>query len=200
MKKRKLLILLLPILFLACSLPPYNEKLSLALISTKKMKQEAVIGPLHMWKGEFEGVENDGKGNYWTEGYGWYELRNQDRTTLNYQVQSIKGGDFINVVIRSDFPLDLPADLENAFYYYYPDTSTGFISFFSASASAKIWVISTHRYGEELYSFALGGLHFVYELYFDGVYRMFFTMPCWDDQRLSFTVYSIPTGDLAALD
>jgi hypothetical protein len=60
--------------------------------------------------------------------------------------------------------------------------------------------------GTELYSFPLGDLHFVYELYDPDrlQYRMIFTLPYLTAEdngwwSLSFFVYSIPTADLETL-
>lgn len=250
MRKKRLSALLLPLILLCCSLPPYDEDLSLAMITAGKMKQEAEIGPLHRWSGEYEGtdyffvpdkgifnrgfiiaagenyikfqfVENDGMGNYWIDAEDWRPITNQNDKTLNFRVEAVKGGGYINFVrfdsgdyanneltvleyfpsnivnaagpfilrteintdfgflsivlgsniypdtigtdeihflckldtggyrevsyninntginwgfgidIRgSSFPLPLPPDLENAFYYYYPGSDTSFISFY----------------------------------------------------------------------
>jgi hypothetical protein len=40
---------------LACSFPPYDEGLSLGVITAKKMKPVGRIGPLDLWYGDFEG-------------------------------------------------------------------------------------------------------------------------------------------------
>ncbi|HEB31674.1 MAG TPA: hypothetical protein ENI15_12495 [Spirochaetes bacterium] len=34
------------IIFTSCGLPPYNEELSLAMLTTRKMKEEATVGPV----------------------------------------------------------------------------------------------------------------------------------------------------------
>jgi hypothetical protein len=42
----------------ACSFPPYDEGLSLGILSAQKMDPVERIGPLNLWYGEFEGLEN----------------------------------------------------------------------------------------------------------------------------------------------
>jgi hypothetical protein len=47
----------LVLLAAACTLPPYNEDLSLAQMSAADMKRVAEVGPLQFWSGDFEGKE-----------------------------------------------------------------------------------------------------------------------------------------------
>ena len=39
------------IIFTSCGLPPYNEELSLAMLTTRKMKEEATVGPVKISSG-----------------------------------------------------------------------------------------------------------------------------------------------------
>jgi len=61
MIKRTALILILPLFFLACGFPPYNEDLSLAILTAEKMldlgAETRQIGPLPIGRYEFEGTD-----------------------------------------------------------------------------------------------------------------------------------------------
>ena len=57
MRKSLAAALLLPLLLPAgCSLPPYDEELSLAMITASKMALAAQIGPIQLWAGEYLGL------------------------------------------------------------------------------------------------------------------------------------------------
>ena len=43
--------LVLLIIFSSCGFPPYNEELSLAMLTTRKMKEEATVGPVKISSG-----------------------------------------------------------------------------------------------------------------------------------------------------
>lgn len=71
MIKRIALILIIPLFLLTCGFPPYNEDLSLAIITAEKMKdlgaESRQVGPLPIGRYEFEGsdyyfVPNKGNG------------------------------------------------------------------------------------------------------------------------------------------
>ncbi len=50
-------LLLLPLLLPACTLPPYDQDISLAALTAGRMEQVAVVGPFQLWRGNYDGRE-----------------------------------------------------------------------------------------------------------------------------------------------
>jgi hypothetical protein len=49
---------MLGVLFLGCRLPPFDEGLSLAMITAAKLEPVVKIGPIQAWHGDFEGTDS----------------------------------------------------------------------------------------------------------------------------------------------